>query len=107
MTEYTFPIPLIHDRQDTPYPGCFISDEIGQSRPRLMGYVQVDYAEHTESTLILEPIEGDVSEIISFSPAEETFDLELVKKQLLRHWEKDGTPEGADNELRPTSVTIE
>lgn len=106
VTEYTFPIPLIHDRQDTPYPGCFISDEIGQSRPRLMGYVQVEYAEHTESTLILEPIEGDVSELISFSPAEETFDLDLVRKQLQCHWEKDGAQEDADDEIKSTSVTI-
>ncbi|GAB3230843.1 hypothetical protein KAM364_37420 [Aeromonas caviae] len=72
----------------------------------MMGCVQVDYADRAEGVLILEPIGCDTPELIAFELIEELLDLELIKKQLLRHWEKDEAPDSADDELRPTSVTI-
>lgn len=106
QAEYTFPVPLIHNKPNNPYPACFIQDENGRIRRRMMGCVQVDYADRAEGVLILEPIDNDTPELIAFELIEELLDLELVKKQLLRYWENGETPDSADDELKPISVTI-
>jgi hypothetical protein len=86
QAEYTFPVPLIHNQHDNPYPSCFSQDKNGGIRRRMMGCVQVDYANRTEGMLILESTDGDAPEIITFALAEEILDLELVKKQLHLCW---------------------
>ncbi|WP_265421880.1 hypothetical protein [Aeromonas salmonicida] len=83
---YTLPVPLIHDASNSPYSNCFIHDGDGRPKRRLMGCVQVDYSDHVEGTLIIEPIYGDMPEIVSFELSEEFFDLNLVKKQLCVYW---------------------
>ncbi|WP_279499345.1 hypothetical protein [Aeromonas veronii] len=83
---YTLPVPLIRDASNNPYSNCFAHDGDGRPKRRLMGCVQVDYADHVEGTLILEPISGDMPEIVSFELSEEFFDLNLVKKQLSVYW---------------------
>ncbi|HGY5238500.1 TPA: hypothetical protein ACNV64_003178 [Aeromonas salmonicida subsp. pectinolytica] len=91
MTPYTHAtyillVPLIHDASNSPYSNCFTQDGDGRSKRRLMGCVQVDYTDHVEGTIILEPIHGDMPEIVSFELSEEFFDLDLVKKQLRVYW---------------------
>lgn len=85
---YTLLVPLIRDASNSPYSNCFTHDDDGRPKRRLMGCVQVDYADHVEGTLILEPINGDMPEIVSFELSEEFFDLNLVKKQLCVYWEE-------------------
>ncbi|MFQ2481227.1 hypothetical protein ACK31T_13580 [Aeromonas caviae] len=83
---YTLPVPLIRDASNNPYSNCFTHDGDGRPKRRLMGCVQVDYADHVEGSLILEPINGDMPEIVSFELSEEFFDLNLVKMQLCVYW---------------------
>jgi len=85
---YTLLVPLIRDASNSPYSNCFTHDGDGRPKRRLMGCVQVDYADHVEGTLILEPINGDMPEIVSFELSEEFFDLNLVKKQLCVYWKE-------------------
>ncbi|MER0500634.1 hypothetical protein ABR855_21715 [Aeromonas hydrophila] len=86
LAAYAFPIPVIHDPQMNPYATCFIQNGSEKPRRRMMGCVQVEYTDRVEGTLILEPIYGDMPEIISFELSEEFFDLNLVKKQLRVYW---------------------
>ena len=88
LAAYAFPIPVIHDPQMNPYATCFIQNGSEKPRRRMMGCVQVEYTDRVEGTLILEPIYGDMPEIISFELSEEFFDLNLVKKQLRVYWGK-------------------
>ncbi|MCK2069270.1 hypothetical protein HB854_00800 [Aeromonas caviae] len=83
---YTLPVPLIRDASNSPYNNCFTHDGDGRPKRRLMGCVQVDYANHVEGTIILEPICGDMPEVVSFELSEEFFDLNLVKKHLRVYW---------------------
>ncbi|AMQ44926.1 hypothetical protein AMS64_22530 [Aeromonas veronii] len=52
----------------------------------MIGCVQVEYTDRVEGTLILEPICGDIPEVVSFELSEEFFDLNLVKNKLATHW---------------------
>ncbi|WP_323895240.1 hypothetical protein [Aeromonas caviae] len=83
---YAFPIPVIHDPQMNPYNTCFTQNGSEKPRRRMMGCVQVEYTDRVEGTLILEPIYGDIPEVVSFELSEEFFDLNLVKKQLRAYW---------------------
>lgn len=86
LAVYAFPTPVIHDPQMNPYTACFTQNGNEKPRRRLMGCVQVEYTDRVEGTLILEPICGDIPEVVSFELSEEFFDLDLVKKQLRVYW---------------------
>ncbi|MFM5277478.1 hypothetical protein [Aeromonas caviae] len=86
LAVYAFPIPVIHDPQMNPYATCFTQNGSEKPRRRMMGCVQVEYTDRVEGTLILEPIYGDIPEVVSFELSEEFFDLNLVKKQLRVYW---------------------
>ncbi|MNR51219.1 hypothetical protein D3C85_1708620 [compost metagenome] len=77
-----------------PYATCFTQNGSEKPRRRMMGCVQVEYTDRVEGTLILEPICGDMPEVVSFELSEEFFDLNLVKKQLRIYW-------GEQTELTP------
>lgn len=86
LAAYAFPIPVIHDPQMNPYATCFTQNGSEKPRRRMMGCVQVEYTDRVEGTLIIEPIYGDIPEVVSFELSEEFFDLNLVKKQLRIYW---------------------
>ncbi|MDX7709473.1 hypothetical protein SJS39_13870 [Aeromonas caviae] len=86
LAAYAFPIPVIHDPQMNPYATCLTQNGSEKPRRRMMGCVQVEYTDRVEGTLILEPIYGDIPEVVSFELSEEFFDLNLVKKQLRVYW---------------------